>query len=335
MVYKYKKPFNFEEESADFRFFKSLTQSNFKDSEIKIFKNIRIATNSVLFNYFKIIPESCITHGNYKLYSSGYKFFLKYIFPKFYFSKKNLILITDEHTSNYYHWHTFALKKLLILKEKNLLQNFKLFLPIKYKKYKFVFPSLEKFGIKESDVVFLRKKSNIKAKQVITAIAPRQDEKLYKDLREIITKNTKSEKNNSSERIYISREGQKIRLVENENEVAQLLEKYGFKKVIAEKLSYDDQISLMKNTKYLVAPHGAGLTNILFMDEGSFVLEMAGKQDAATHNPDYYILSSMIGLNYLYQECEISQNSKVRDFHQGNLIIDLEKLEKNLQLMLK
>lgn len=330
--YEYPKPANFDEKNPEFDIFKNVPIDPCPTPEIKILKNVRISTNSVAFNYFKIIKETCIGE-NYQKYQKGFKFFLKFIFPKFNFSKKRFLLITDEWTSNYYHWHIFALKKLLILKEKGLIENSLLFLPKKYQKYKFALPSLEKFGIKKNQIVFLPKKSNIKVSELALASASQQHPIAFQEISRILKSAPKTDLN-FGDKIYISREGQVLRFVENEKEVVDLLEKYGFKKVIIDKFSYDEQIAICAKIKYLVSPHGAGLTNLLFMSKGASVLEMAAKPYPFKPTTDYYKLASMLGIKYFYQECEMGENSTKKDFHQASLVVDLEKLEKNLKLMI-
>lgn len=164
--YSYPLPLNYDETSPEFEFFKTISDEKCPPAKIELLRNIRISSNSVVFNYFKIFPESCITKKNYEQYQKNYKFFLKFIFPKLNFSKKRFLLITDEWTSNYYHWHSFALKKLLILKEQNLLENSLIFLPKKYRSYPFVLPSLAKFGVKKDQIVFLSRKSNIRVAEL-------------------------------------------------------------------------------------------------------------------------------------------------------------------------
>ena len=331
--YKYPLPKNFDANNAEFDIFKNVPVENCKKMEVKFFKNIRISNNSTLFNYFNIIKESCVSNDNFEKYRKDYKFFLKFIFPKLNFSKKRFLLITDEWTSNYYHWHIFALKKLAVFKENNLIENSLLFLPKRYLRYKFVLPSLEKFGIKKNQIVFLRRKSNIKTSETALALVSQQHPAAFKEIRETLLKNTPYKNLGFGDKIYISREGQVLRLIENEKEVTALLEKYGFKKLIMEKFSYDEQINISRDAKYLVSPHGAGLTNILFMSENTNVLEMATKPNPAKPVTDYYKLSTMLNINYFYQECEI--RGAEGEYYQVNFIIDLEKLEKNLKLMLQ
>ena len=334
LVYKYKVPNNFDENNQEFDIFKNLPDEIYFSPKIEFYKKVRIATNSVLFNYFKIFKKSCISEENYQKYQKGYKFFLKFIFPKINFSKKRFLLITDEWTSNYYHWHVYSLKRLLALKRENLIDGSLLFLPKKYKSYKFILPSLKKFGVLENQIVFSPRKSNIKVEEAVLADISQQDPEALKEIRQILLKNIENNNLNFGEKIYISRDGQVLRFVENEKEVVELLEKYGFKKVVMDKFSYNEQVAIAAKAKYAISPHGAGLTNILFMQDNSSILEMVTKPSEAKPNTEYYRLSSMLNFKYFYQECEIGSRSKVRDFHQGTLIVDLKKLEKNLRLML-
>jgi capsular polysaccharide biosynthesis protein len=335
LTYKYPKPANFNPNDPSFEVFKDITNFEFFKPEIEILKNVRISTNSVIFTYFKIFKESCIGTPNYEQYKKGFRFFLKFIFPKLNFSKKRFILITDEWTSNYYHWHIFALRKLLILQEQNLIKDSLLLLPKKYQKYPFVAPCLKKFGVKPEQIVFLPKKSNIKVAEVPLIKQPRQDPPMFNKIREILLSNIPAKDFGFGDKIYISREKQALRFVENEEELVSTLEKWGFKKIIAEDFSYDEQLAIFSKAKYLVAPHGAGITNVLFMKEGGALLEMTTPQTPELFNKDFYSLSTMIGVKYFYQQCKIGKKSKVSDHHHGSLIVDLEKLEENLKLIIQ
>jgi capsular polysaccharide biosynthesis protein len=73
-------------------------------------------------------------------------------------------------------------------------------------------------------------------------------------------------------KIYISRSG--ARKVINEGEVEKLLTSAGYKFLQLENFSINDQIFLFKNAQSVIAPHGAGLANLLFSN--GEVLELAG-----------------------------------------------------------
>jgi hypothetical protein len=331
-TFEYPRPQNFDANNQEFKIFNTVANISYFEPKINLLKNVRIATNSVVFRYFKIFKESCISEKNYQEYQKGFKFFLKFIFPKFNFSKKTFLLITDEWTSNYYHWHVFALQKLLIMKKAGLLENSLIFLPKKYLSSQFVLSSLEKFGIAKKQIVILRRKSNIKVKKLnIVSNFTAYNPEYLKNLREIIFSKKQS---SFGERIYISRKGLDLRFVENEEEILPILKKYGFEVIKFENFSYNQQVEIASNAKFIVSAHGAGLTNILFMQEGSSILELSCKVDESFNGFHYYGLATMIGLKYFYQECKMGQKSKVKDFHHASLIVDCDILEKNIKLML-
>jgi hypothetical protein len=96
-------------------------------------------------------------------------------------------------------------------------------------------------------------------------------------------------------RIFVSRRGAKIRRLLNEGAIAPLLDRAGFEHVRMETLDFASQIRLMAETAVLVAPHGAGLTNMMFCRPGAQVVEIA---DSAYPNPNFYALAVAMGLGY-------------------------------------
>lgn len=96
-------------------------------------------------------------------------------------------------------------------------------------------------------------------------------------------------------RVFISRARAAIRKLANEDEIAPLLTRAGFEAVHMEDLSFDEQIRLMGETRVLLAPHGAGLTNMMFCPEGAHIVEMA---DISYPNPNFYALAAAMGHHY-------------------------------------
>lgn len=99
------------------------------------------------------------------------------------------------------------------------------------------------------------------------------------------------------ERIYIDRNpSSKFRNIKNYKELILILNKYGFSVLDLVKLSIKDQIKLFRNTRAIIAPHGAGLTNVIYCRECSFVIEIIHKdrqkymyeEICKVKNIDYY-----------------------------------------------
>ena len=75
-------------------------------------------------------------------------------------------------------------------------------------------------------------------------------------------------------KIYVSRELAKKRHLTNEEEFLPILKKFNFKKVLLEKMSIPKQVKLFRSISHIIAPHGAGLTNVLFSPNDIKILEI-------------------------------------------------------------
>src|SRR6185369_9154645 len=102
---------------------------------------------------------------------------------------------------------------------------------------------------------------------------------------------------NKRNRIYISRRAARVgRRILNEGEVLDLLANFGVRSYALETLSLEEQIDLFFDADLVVAPHGAGLTNLLFAD-GAGVVEL---HPTAQIMPHYFLLSLAVGHHYRY-----------------------------------
>lgn len=97
-------------------------------------------------------------------------------------------------------------------------------------------------------------------------------------------------------RLYISRRKAPDRRLRNEEALMRRLRPLGFRRVVLEELSPSDQIRLFQETEMVVAPHGAGLANLLFTT-GATVLELQPSSNIAPH---YYLLCKRMGHDYQY-----------------------------------
>lgn len=75
-------------------------------------------------------------------------------------------------------------------------------------------------------------------------------------------------------RIYIDRRQSSVRVLENEDALVAALEAYEFVPVRLEALSVAEQIACFAEAEVIVAPHGAGLSNLVFCRPGTRVVEI-------------------------------------------------------------
>lgn len=80
-----------------------------------------------------------------------------------------------------------------------------------------------------------------------------------------------SSNENYSTRIYISRNDARERRVVNESAVMSALEPLGFESHTLSELSLESQVRLFSEADVVVAPHGAGLTNVIYSRDTALV----------------------------------------------------------------
>lgn len=141
--------------------------------------------------------------------------------------------------------------------------------------------------------------------------------------------------NDLPKRIYISRGQVTHRRLINEAEVFSLLQGFGFTKIVMEDYSFREQISLMANADVIVAPHGAGLTNIAFCKPNSKIIEIASPKAI---NPLFWLMSCQledIQYFYVFAEGEIldtTDRDKTKIYNNDDMTVNIEELKAALKV---
>ncbi len=134
---------------------------------------------------------------------------------------------------------------------------------------------------------------------------------------------------NGHERLYISRRKAKHRKVINDGDIEPYLQSLGFEPVLLESLTVAEQALAFQAAKIVVAPHGAGLTNLVFCRPDTVVIEIFSPSYI---NCCYWALSNWIGARYCFL---LGSGEREREdlFALGEDIhVDTNALEKVLQL---
>lgn len=97
------------------------------------------------------------------------------------------------------------------------------------------------------------------------------------------------------EKIYISRENAKLRKISNEEQLWSNLKARGFNKLKLEEMTWVEQIGAFSHARVIVAPHGAGLANLVFCRPGTKVVEFFNRSYV---HWCYWQLASIKGLDY-------------------------------------
>lgn len=186
---------------------------------------------------------------------------------------------------------------------------------------------------------------SVKASEIVIAAAPPYTcfSKLHlQGVRErVVSGCQKIQTDTYSPLIYVSRAKARARKVLNEGRVWPMLEKKGFQRVFLEDLSFFQQVSIFQQAKVIVAQHGAGLANLLFMGRNGLVIELQRKllgnhqseyarvRRSFAYFNGYYQLAMLNGCAHAILECRCPV--KPRKIDTDDIEVDLNQLNSLLE----
>lgn len=125
-------------------------------------------------------------------------------------------------------------------------------------------------------------------------------------------------------KLYMRRRGQ--RRVLNAGDIEPIMAQHGFETVELEGMAPAEQIALFRDADIVVAPHGAGLSNLLFCAPGTKVLEITPK---AEYRSCFVELSDKLGLLHAVLPADTEDNG-----FWTNMLVDAEKFARLLEMLL-
>lgn len=230
--------------------------------------------------------------------------------------------------SNLCHWLLTALPKLGVIRMMGLEADR---IVINSLECKFVQESMSILGIDPRKIVELSKNPKVKAENLILSSPIGHGVNADKNTCRILRTLFKDQIKSGKRRIYVARGGK--RKILNESEVLSILLPYGFEVIRSESLSFKDQIETFSQSEIVVAPHGAGLTNIVFCNPHTKVLEIL---PPTYIGHCYWILgdSNNLDLYYLVGEGpELYENYYYWSDGTANITVNIKELKEILKIM--
>ncbi len=135
------------------------------------------------------------------------------------------------------------------------------------------------------------------------------------------------------ERLYISRQQATNRRIINEEQIINLLTQFGFQSITLESMSVAEQAALLANAKVVVSAHGSGLTNIVFCQPGTKIVEILSPH-YVYHC--YWLISNLVNLDYYYLLGEVPEGFYLHQLLYPNpriedIFVNLDRLLKMLE----
>ena len=228
----------------------------------------------------------------------------------------------------YYHWMFDIISRIFLVYQSGIdISSIDKFVVNKFQTM-FQKETIRYLGIPENKIVESSNCPYIQADQLIVPSIPVNDgfrttQWGCASLKSIFLSNQVSRPLFYPERIYISRNQASRRRIVNEEEVVNLLKKIGFQIITFESTSIREQALYLANAQIVVGPHGAGLTNILFCNPGTKIIEFFAPEYIVVC---YWVISNICGLQYYHSIGDKFDNDFSGQPVEKDILVNLEKL---------
>jgi capsular polysaccharide biosynthesis protein len=118
-------------------------------------------------------------------------------------------------------------------------------------------------------------------------------------------------------------------VVLNEEKVIQFLEKSGFYSVNLETMSVVEQASLLAQAEVIIAPHGSALSNLVFCEPGTKIIEIFSPMYVLNY---YWLICNLCGLEHYHLLGEFFEDEKPLPPAEKNILVNLHQLERVMNL---
>tara|TARA_B100000886_G_scaffold70307_1_gene44641 strand:- start:28598 stop:29623 length:1026 start_codon:yes stop_codon:yes gene_type:complete len=323
-----KKPKNLK--SEDNHLFNHEYSKTIEKSKVKIINNVYISDSKIKkFKYFRYMTKQW--RMNPLTVKDKLSYFLTDLISLF---QKNdnketitiekAIWAIDSRSNQYFHWLTDAMQRLE--SSKNFHSSHKIILTSAFSDYLYVEDSLDILGI---EFINLSNEKNYFVKELVLAerVSPAGNfrKEIIKSIASRLKNNSKKNKKDISyEKVWVSRQNAEKRKIINFEQIEPLLKKQNFKILEFENIKFSETIEILKNCKIIGGVHGAGLTNMIFMNEYSKVIELRAHGD--NKNNCFFSLASDFDHDYYY----FLGKSSSDNFYNGDLNINPEEFKEFL-----
>ncbi len=214
---------------------------------------------------------------------------------------ENAVRLTDWKSGNFFHWITEVVPKILIVKSK--FHSFHILLPKRLWRVGFVRETFELLGL---EPYLLGSGQTILVEHLIwipdlsPTGNPRPEH--LQDVRSFFRDELRPHIPDlpATERIWVSRRKARRRHILNEPLLEDWLRANDFEVICLEDFTMLQALGKLQSARVLAGPHGAGLTNMVFLEPESSIWEIRREGDRA--NNCFFSMASGLGLPYAFSE---------------------------------
>ncbi len=125
-------------------------------------------------------------------------------------------------------------------------------------------------------------------------------------------------------KIYISRQFTGMRRILNEEAVRDALVERGFEIVVLGKLALAEQMAAFAEADVIISPHGAGLTNVIFCNRGTLLIEIF--PDIGVHSSSFRRISTHLDMDYAIYAGPSQPARRLKNPGNADLTVDVAHL---------
>ena len=310
----------------DFYLFKNEIIKKIDESYVNEYNNISIYNNSLFNRFDREILSDDTKMGKVPLQRK----------IKLHVKKNNLSSIKkididkaswalDEKSNRFFHWYTDTLSRILNISD--ITNEYPVLIPADLLDNNYIRGTLDNLKINHLPY------DQNKVVKINTLIIPSHTAPTGNYNKEIVTSLSRKLRTESaaqnlhteSENIWISRSNGGYRKILNEKEFVKVLKKFNFTIYYPEQHNFEYNQNTFSKAKIIGGLHGAGLTNMMFMQRGGKVIEIRRTGDHL--NNCYFSLASDLELEYFY----INAKSENNNMFESDCYLDPDKLENLLQ----
>ena len=246
------------------------------------------------------------------------------------------VLATPSAQHNYYHWMMELLPRLQTLKMSgyDLVEDIDYYF-VNSTAGSFQMETLKACGIPFNKIIDSIWHPHVSASELVvisrTGVNGFFDIHTINFLRNLFADHLQTHK---SRKIYLNRRNVRHRRILNEDELETVLFEYGFESVSLDNLTVAEQAELLSSAEMVVSGHGASLTNLIFCQPGTKILELFQHNNI---HPIYWGISNLLDLDYHYAKSVSHKSIKSMTIDEDNnfsdMIFDIKEVRSLLALL--
>ena len=136
------------------------------------------------------------------------------------------------------------------------------------------------------------------------------------------------------DRLFVVRKPSAVRAIANQAEVEAVCRRFGFQMIDTAGRSLEEQMEMFSNVGYVVAVHGAGLTNIVFRRAAPLrvmeLIDPAYMRRFGYPNPRYFLISQFCGFDYMAM---MGESPETTGWNSASIVVDTDILARKLEMM--